>query len=89
MKINRKILTAEEMCNITKAERDKWHDAWLETIHQGILKAAKNGLSKFIFDCGSQSDLEELRNIYEPLGYEVDLYCNGCTMAKISWEQES
>ena len=83
--------TAKEMADIAKAALDVMHKKWLDSIPQRILENAQNGCTICIIECAKQSDAEEVRNIYEPLGYNVNVETDywGNLKATISWDTES
>ena len=69
--------TASELREKTEAKnkilQGENHKKWLESVSQGILDASEHGYLFCKVDCLTLDDIEELRMIYEPLGYKVSM----------------
>ena len=76
---------ASELRKITKESNKKAHELWLESIKKDIIKAAQDGWTHYNIVEGDES---EIRSIFEPLGYIVELDYNiqGDRLVVIKWD---
>lgn len=63
---------ATELRNIAKQAREAKHQAWIDDIKQSVINKGNEGFQSRVVEdpyCGEYS--QEIRDIFEPLGYNV------------------
>lgn len=79
--------SATELRKVAEQARETEHQEWIKSIKQTVIDDAKFGhQSSLIVDPYSGKDEKEIRDIFEPLGYKVELMdCGLDHYIKIMW----